>query len=166
MIDQTFFYFRGTARPDSITVDSPRTELQKARAATCCNLGVLHRKILSGRARLVADPEIATDPWQRIHTQPKGADMRTMARFNFLIAGPLPVSIGSNRVAERDRDMRDELLKMQLPAFESGWLAVVPQPEEECKIYTAPRVSKHRPRAPEIAASSYNVTERRSAVEV
>lgn len=35
--------------------------------------------------------------------------MGTMARVKFLIAGPLPVSIGSNKVAERDGDPRDEL---------------------------------------------------------
>lgn len=236
MVERAFIYCRETTRPDRITVDSPPTELQRERAATYCDLGVLHRKVVSERARLAANPEIATAPWQRGWALQKEVYMRALARFNFLIAGPLPVSIGSDRVAERDRGIRDELyrredtmpplmhdenddssppfgwvdahagincqrwgvhlrrevlpadqaeltvrqrgwmvqslnqwrwlgfafwgrdrvelLKMRLLVFQTGWLTVAPPPAEECKVYTTPRVSRRRRRAPDAEASS------------
>ncbi|GAB1317120.1 F-box domain-containing protein [Madurella fahalii] len=85
--------------------------LGEEKDAALGDLGVLHRKLVAERARMAADPSLVVVAEAHRRVPPGG--MAVPARFNFLIAGPLPAQKGSDRVAEGYRELRDELYRRE-----------------------------------------------------
>lgn len=109
MLSCAFPYSKKRADPARSSWVKPQSQVEKD--AALCDLDALHLTLVAERARVAADPPVLAEGGAPRRMQPGW--MTISARFNFLIAGPLPVQVGSDRVAEECWGLRDELYQRE-----------------------------------------------------